>query len=401
MHMQNQKFKPTRVLSIDIMRGLTLFLMLFVNDLFEAGVPKWLLHTSADYDGMGLADWVFPGFLFMVGMSIPYAFNSRVQKGESKPQIFFHILVRTLSLIIIGLFMLNSGRLNSDLTGINKNVYAILMYLSVFLIWNKYPESEKYRKLFFIMKMAGISGLVFLALIFRAGSPEKVSWFVTSWWGILGQIGWGYFVAATAFLLIGSKLWPTVGLWLFFICLNILSQLGLLSGLDFIKPVFGIILHGNVPFIVLAGLVVSLILRDKSFNHWKIAGIIMLLGCISLASGFIFRNYFIVSKILATPSFGQICNGISMILFVVLYLIIDIFRKSKWTVIFKPAGENSLTTYLAPSVIYHICWAFGLQIFIYKQDYNQYLAVGGSILWAFAMVGFAALLSKVHIRLKL
>jgi heparan-alpha-glucosaminide N-acetyltransferase len=55
---------PTiRIRSMDVMRGLTLFLMLFVNDLFIPAVPKWLVHTEADEDGMGLADWVFPGFL--------------------------------------------------------------------------------------------------------------------------------------------------------------------------------------------------------------------------------------------------------------------------------------------------------------------------------------------------
>lgn len=36
--------------------------MLFVNDLYTPGVPKWLVHTAAQEDGMGLADWVFPGF---------------------------------------------------------------------------------------------------------------------------------------------------------------------------------------------------------------------------------------------------------------------------------------------------------------------------------------------------
>jgi heparan-alpha-glucosaminide N-acetyltransferase len=43
------------------MRGLTLVLMLFVNDLYMPGVPAWLGHRAADFDGMGLADWVFPG----------------------------------------------------------------------------------------------------------------------------------------------------------------------------------------------------------------------------------------------------------------------------------------------------------------------------------------------------
>ena len=60
-----------RILSIDVMRGLTILLMLFVNDLYMPGVPEWLGHRAADYDGMGLADWLFPGLLFIVGMAIP------------------------------------------------------------------------------------------------------------------------------------------------------------------------------------------------------------------------------------------------------------------------------------------------------------------------------------------
>jgi len=57
-----------RILSVDIMRGFALLLTLFVTDLYMPEVPEWLVHKAADYDGMGLADWVFPGFLFVVGM---------------------------------------------------------------------------------------------------------------------------------------------------------------------------------------------------------------------------------------------------------------------------------------------------------------------------------------------
>jgi predicted acyltransferase len=72
-----QAVPKIRIRSMDVMRGFTLFLMLFVNDLFIPGVPKWLVHSEADEDGMGLADWVFPGFLFMVGMAVPYAVAAR------------------------------------------------------------------------------------------------------------------------------------------------------------------------------------------------------------------------------------------------------------------------------------------------------------------------------------
>lgn len=393
--------KTNRILSIDIMRGLTLFLMLFVNDLFVPGVPHWMVHTAADYDGMGLADWVFPGFLFMVGLSVQYAIDSRIQKGQSKMQIFGHVVIRTLSLLLIGVLMLNSGRLNPELSGISENLWAILMYVSIFLIWNSYPENEKLKKLFLGLKILGIAGLVILAVVFRAGEPGNISWFETGWWGILGLIGWGYLVAASVFLLIGQRLWPTIAVWLFFVLMNILSSLGLTDFLDFIKPVFGVIINGDVPSVVLAGLVISIILKQSTHSPVKKVRIIILLGIFSLLTGFFLRHWFIISKIQGTPSWTMICNGISMIVFSLLYFIMDIHKKEKWANIFKPAGQNSLTTYLAPDIIYYLVWGLSLPLFFYKQDVSQWLAVLGSVAWALAMVGFAALLAKINIRLKL
>ena len=399
--MNDSKPKSNRILSIDIMRGLTLFLMLFVNDLFVPRVPAWLVHTKANVDGMGLADWVFPGFLFMVGMSIPYAISSRMKSGQTKLKVFLHILLRTASLLLIGIFMLNSGRLNSGLSGINRNLYSILMFVSVFLIWNQYPENGKLKKLFLGLKGLGVIGLIGLATIFKAGEPGHTTWFETGWWGILGLIGWGYFVAATASLFIGAKLVPTVVLWLSFIAINILSQLGMLGFLNFLRPIFGVILDGNVPMIVLAGLVVGLFLKQSSFERSKTVGIIAVFGMLSLVVGFFLRNWFIISKIYGTPSWGMICNGISMIVFAILFWIMDIQGKTKWAAVFKPAGQNSLTTYLAPDILYFAIWGLSLPLFFYKQESSQLLAVFGSLVWALSMVGFTALLAKINIRLKL
>src|SRR5690606_17646058 len=158
--------KKLRVRAIDIMRGLTLFLMLFVNDLYEPGVPKWLVHTKGDFDGMGLADWVFPGFLFMVGMSIPYAFKSRRNKGETDTQLIFHVILRTLSLLFIGVLMLNGSRVNRELTGMHHLLWTSLSYVCVFLVWNQYPANQKLKSLFLTLKAAGIIGLAYLIYIF-------------------------------------------------------------------------------------------------------------------------------------------------------------------------------------------------------------------------------------------
>jgi predicted acyltransferase len=138
------------------MRGLTLVLMLFVNDLNTNVAPAWLGHRPDEFDGMGLADWIFPGFLFIVGMAIPFSFSKRFSSGQSLYDINRHILTRSLSLIIIGVLMLNSGRVNSELTGISKNLWAILMYLGVFLFWNDYPDKEN--------KFFTVTGLKFTGL---------------------------------------------------------------------------------------------------------------------------------------------------------------------------------------------------------------------------------------------
>jgi len=171
-----------RILSIDIMRGLTLLLMLFVNDLNMKVAPSWLGHMPADHDGMGLADWVFPGFLFIVGMAIPFAVSGRIKKGETVSKILMHIFIRTLSLLVIGVLMLNTGRVNAELTGMSKNLWALLMYVSIFLVWNDYPAGRG-RLLFTILKTAGVAALILLVVIFRSGSIEDPGWMITGWWG--------------------------------------------------------------------------------------------------------------------------------------------------------------------------------------------------------------------------
>ena len=392
--------KKNRILTIDVMRGLTLFLMLFVNDLYAPGVPEWLTHRAADFDGMGLADWVFPGFLFMVGLAVPYAIQSRLKKGDTTFKLLTHIIIRTVSLLIIGVLMLNVDRVNPELTGMHKYLWAILTYISIFLIWNQYGKIK--RNYVFILKGAGFIGLLILIAIFKAGTPEEITWLQTGWWGILGLIGWGYLVTSLTYLIAKNSLVATGIIWLFFIVLNVLSQLGMLSYLDFLKPAFGVLISGNTPSIVLAGLFFSLILRKYSAeNFLKFVTIAVVFGGLVLASGFIIRNWFIISKIKDTPSWAMICNGISILVFVILYTVIDIFGRKKWSAVFKPAGQNSLTTYLAPNILYYTIWMFGFTILFYKQSEHSIVVVLGSIVWALLMIGFAALLSKIGIRLKL
>lgn len=391
-----------RISSIDIMRGLTLVLMLFVNDLNMDIAPAWLGHRTAEFDGMGLADWVFPGFLFIVGMAIPFAFSKRFSSGQSLRDISKHILTRSLSLIAIGVLMLNSGRVNPELTGISKNLWAILMYLGVFLFWNDYPDKEN--KFFTVtaLKFTGLAIFVFLILKFKSGQAANNGSLITGWWGILGLIGWGYLVSAFTYVLCRDSILKTALITLFFLIMNMLSGWKLLGFLDPVKPVLGIIIDGNVPFIVLSGLIGGLLIKKIPVIEFKkVIPVFIGLGIFYIISGFILRRWFIISKIQATPSWGMICNGISFLIFILLYWVIDVRNKIKWASFLQPAGENSLTTYIAPDILYYLIWSTGIPVLIYKQSHEPLIAIAGSLVWALLMVGLTALLARLKIRLRL
>ena len=391
-----------RISSIDIMRGLTLVLMLFVNDLNMNVAPAWLGHRAAGFDGMGLADWVFPGFLFIVGMAIPFAFSRRFSSGKSLYDISRHIITRSISLIIIGVLMLNSGRVNPELTGFSKNLWAILMYIGVFLFWNDYPDKEN--KFFTVtgLKVTGLAILSFLVLKFRSGQSENNGSLITSWWGILGLIGWGYLISSFAYVLCRDSILKTSLIVVFFLIMNMLSDWKMLGFLDPVKPVFGIIIDGNVPFIVLSGLIGGLLIKKIPVIEFKKTTIIfVVLGIIFLIGGFVLRKWFIISKIQATPSWAMICNGISFIVFIILYLIIDVRNKIKWASFLQPAGENSLTTYIAPDILYYLIWSSGIPVLIYKQSHQPLIVIAGSLIWALLMVGLTALLARLKIKLRI
>ncbi len=390
-----------RIASVDIMRGLTLLLMLFVNDLNMKVAPAWLGHMKADFDGMGLADWVFPGFLFIVGMAIPFAISGRIKKGEPVSRIFLHIAIRTFSLLVIGVLMLNSGRVSPETTGMDRNLWALLMYISVFLVWNDYPGGKR-KLLFIILRVAGVATLIFLSIIFRSGSTDDPGWMITGWWGILGLIGWGYLAASLIYVAFRDSVAWTTAAVIFFLGINILDQSGVLGFLDPVRPVIGILIQGNVPLIVLTGMLAGILIRKmRESGHERIILMFILLGIVSLALGFILRKWFIISKIMATPSWGMICSGISFLVFAAIYWIADARGLTGWAGFVRPAGKHSLTTYLAPDILYHAIWMSSVPVLIYKQSSEPLVVILGSVAWALLMAGLTAILARMHIKLRL
>src|SRR5512147_912626 len=124
-----------RIVSVDIFRALTMLLMIFVNDLWTLqGIPGWLEHTEAHVDGMGLADIVFPAFLFIVGLSIPFAVKARLNSGDSRFKILIHIVKRSLALIVMGFFMVNSESLSSSFSPLFRTLWEVFMIVAFIMV---------------------------------------------------------------------------------------------------------------------------------------------------------------------------------------------------------------------------------------------------------------------------
>src|SRR6267143_5201772 len=104
--------------------------MIFVNDIAGAKrAPWWMKHWSDNFKGSGMTfvDLVFPAFLFIVGMSIPLALGGRLGKGQSPWEILPHVVIRTLSLIAIGILMVHETPDTAAL-GWSGGWWCVLMY---------------------------------------------------------------------------------------------------------------------------------------------------------------------------------------------------------------------------------------------------------------------------------
>ena len=99
-----QRALAQRVLSVDVLRGLTIALMILVNDPGDwSHVYARLDHAT--WNGFTLTDLVFPNFLFLVGASIIFSIDSRIARGESKLTLALHMFRRALTIFAIKMLL--------------------------------------------------------------------------------------------------------------------------------------------------------------------------------------------------------------------------------------------------------------------------------------------------------
>jgi len=385
--------QQNRIFSIDVFRAITMLLMIFVNDLWSlSGVPIWLEHARADQDFLGFSDIVFPCFLFIVGMSIPYAMRNRIAKGENNFQILRHIVLRSFALLVMGFFTVNIGDLNVEASGLSREGFQILMVAGFFLIWNVYPKSEDWKKyLFNGLQLAGVLLLILLVYLFKGGK-DGTEQMTPQWWGILGLIGWTYLISAPIFLFARKSPVLLLLFWFLFTLLNIADHAGWLH-----TPIPG---GGAFQGFAFAGIAASL-LTDRANTPEKRRKLPLFyigIGILLLLTGFALRNFFIISKIQATPTWVFLCNAIAFGFSAVIYFVVDLKGKGNWFSLIKPAGTSTLTCYLIPYVYYSLAaFAFTLPLFL-KTGVMGLLK---SFVYALIIIGITALLGKLKIKLKI
>ena len=388
-----------RILSIDALRGITILVMIFVNELAGvSGIPVWMKHMPADADAMTFVDVVFPAFLFIVGMSIPFAINRRIAKGDNFWQLQWHILWRSLGLLVLGFFMVNAeDGYNEKAMGMSIHAWSLLFYVCVILVWNVYSFSQKW--IVYVLKGVGIAGLIILALLYRGGE-DGTDRMQPHWWGILGLIGWAYLYSCIIYQLFKGNVYGLLAMIALCVIFYAVARQPAVqqSAWKWMAGQSGDAAHVSI---VLSGTLLSLIFFDQGLNttrqqrYWQAAGFTLIL----LVAGFFLRSYFKISKIHATPTWCLYSAAICCVLFCFLYWLIDIKHQSKWTNFFRPAAANPLLTYIIPFIIYAL-------LHLMHVKFPDVLQTGiTGLLWcifyAVVVMGIAKGLNKAGIKLQL
>ena len=396
-----------------------MFMMIFVNDLAGAGgiVPDWMVHFSDRHrtgSGMTFVDMVFPAFLFIVGMSIPFALGGRQAKGEPAWKTLGHVVIRTVSLLFIGILMVHETPDTAAL-GWSGNGWCVLMYLSAMAAFcsvaprSPVPESRApaWRRVNLGVRLAGLAALICLAFAFRDAKGGRIITLAPfslnpEWYGILGLIGWAYLVTCIVYLMCRDNRTAILGCMVLLMCLFAADRKGVFEGF-WLNRIVGIgETLGSQGALAVGGLLLgtmltaadlaSLTARTK-FTLWFAA------GC--AAAALLLTRTYGISKNNATPSWCLWACAITAALWYLLYLVCDVRRVK---IISRPlalAGQNVLLAYLISEMLPGLLDALGLGDAYGHLARNLPSAIARSAMCAVLILLLSTRLNRLGFRLKL
>jgi heparan-alpha-glucosaminide N-acetyltransferase len=403
-----------RIRSIDGLRGLVVFTMIFVN--YLAGAPKeivpwWMRHFPGDGNGMTFVDLVFPAFLFIVGMSIPVALGGRRSRGEPIWKTVFHVLFRTLSLLLIGILMVN-GSPDSGRMGWSGTLWSILMFGSAILAFCSLSPAGRSggisRILSAILRLIGFVALGFLVAAYQGRDGHRIVTLSpfsihTSWYGILGLIGWAYLVASIVFLLFRTHRTAILGCVILLMCLYPADRAGLFDSFWLNRYVGIGSTLGSQAAITVAGLLLATILvTGETATVRSRTAFALLFAAGFAAAAILLHGLYGINKNAATPSWCLWACAITASIWLVLYWLCDCWPVGFIARPLSVAGGNVLLAYLISEMLPSVLEYFHLSDW-YGQlgQTNLACAIGIPAGFAAAILLVTALLNRAGFRLKL
>ncbi len=318
-----------RLECIDIFRGLTMALMLMVNNPGNPNtIPVQLEHAS--WNGFTLADLVFPFFLFIMGVVVPVSINNRLAKGTGKITIIVHIFLRSIQIFLLGLvlngfplFDLNTIRIPGVLQRIAVvYLFSALLYLLCKSIFKKETVQM------------GVQLLTSVFLLLLYGVLLKVVHVPGYGQGVMELQG--NLVQYIDLKLLPGHLykpdWDPEGI------LSTLPALasgiiGVLAGMILIKP-----------------------------NKWiiKMAVFIGSGGLLLLAAALL-NTVFPYNKNLWSSSYVLLTSGLGILLLAFFYLLTDRMKSGKIFKPFKAIGASAIFVYFVSELIRRTLWLIPVQ----------------------------------------
>ena len=352
--------KPRRILSIDIFRGITIAMMIIVNNPGSwAYVYPPLRH--AKWHGCTPTDLVFPFFLFIVGAAMRFAFVR--WHSFASNEFYKHVFIRTLSIFIAGSLIHAFPFIQQDWDWSNYRIMGVLQRIAL---------------------AYGIAAIMVIHLDLKKIFISSIG-ILLSYWGIL-WLGGGSapysldsnFIRKIDILVLGeSHLYGGTGIQF--------DPEGLLSTIP------------SVVTVLMGYLVGSMLHTTKDFldNVKRMSTF----GTVSIIIGLIWGLIFPINKQLWTSSYVLLTGGIATLFLSLLCYMIDIKKWKKPLWVFQIFGTNSIFLFvlsgLWTKIILKIKFNLGEESisgygYLYKTLFAPFAGdMLGSLLFAFAhLLGF-------------
>jgi len=310
--------KPARLLSLDALRGFDMLWIIGANVIVRhlaqwqktPWLEAWATQLShVHWEGLRAYDLIFPLFMFLSGVAIPFSFESRIARGDSKARLVGKIAIRTLVLVLLG--MIYNGLL-SDQPG-PPRLPSVLGQIG--LAWgaaaaiNLWLRGTKSR-------LTCIAAILAIVTVLQLLVPVP-------------GIGAGQLTPTGAF-----------NTWL-----DRLLVPGRLNGKTFDPE--GLLCIFSAATLTLSGSVLGSFLRRPDACSWRTVGLVFLSGAAVTSAGWLsWHAGYPPIKSLWTPTFDLLATGIALMVFALFFAVIDVAKLQKWTLPLRVIGMNALTIYL-------------------------------------------------------